>query len=93
MRKAIKKPVEITFWTYDEVIKILNDPEELEDFDKKVRYEAPFCTRLIGVDTLEGTTYNFDKGWVLIKGIKGEYYPCEGEIFKKTYNLKEIYND
>lgn len=36
------------------------------------------------IDTLEGqmTAYNGD--WI-IKGVKGEFYPCKADIFEATY--------
>ena len=36
------------------------------------------------VITLEGTLNISDGSWI-IKGIKGEFYPCEPDIFEKTY--------
>lgn len=42
----------------------------------------------IKVKTLEGTSYTVPKGYWIIKGVNGEFYPCENSIFKKTY--KEV---
>ena len=36
------------------------------------------------VDTLEGTMRAGD-GDYLVKGVEGEFYPCRGDIFEKTY--------
>ena len=36
------------------------------------------------IKTLEGDM-NVSKGDYIIKGIKGEFYPCKEDIFKKTY--------
>ena len=36
------------------------------------------------IKTLEGDM-NVSKGGYIIKGIKGEFYPCKEDIFKKTY--------
>jgi hypothetical protein len=30
-----------------------------------------------------------DKGDYIIKGIKGEYYPCKPDIFELTYDAEE----
>lgn len=38
----------------------------------------------IKINTLEGE-YTVTKGWWIIKGIKGELYPCKDEIFINTY--------
>lgn len=40
------------------------------------------------VFTLEGDMYA-DKGDYIIKGIKGEFYPCKPDIFKATYEEVE----
>lgn len=38
------------------------------------------------VKTLEGTSYPVDpEKDVIIRGIKGEYYPCKRDIFEQTY--------
>lgn len=36
------------------------------------------------IKTLEGTMFA-KKGDYIIKGIKGEFYPCKPDIFGKTY--------
>lgn len=38
------------------------------------------------IDTLEGTMEVREEDWI-IKGIKGEFYPCKPDIFKETYDL------
>ncbi len=37
------------------------------------------------IDTLEGAMIARDGDWI-IRGVKGELYPCKPEIFEKTYN-------
>jgi hypothetical protein len=39
------------------------------------------------IKTLEGTSYMLDKNDYIIKGIKGEFYPCKPDIFEMTYEL------
>jgi hypothetical protein len=39
------------------------------------------------VRTLEGSSYNVPEGYIIIRGVEGEYYPCEPKIFEKTYNI------
>lgn len=39
----------------------------------------------VAIKTLEGTSYNVTKGDWIIKGIKGEFYPCKPDIFQATY--------
>lgn len=38
----------------------------------------------ITVSTLEGTMTANPKDWI-IKGVKGEFYPCKPDIFEATY--------
>lgn len=42
------------------------------------------------VDTLEGPL-NISEGDWIIKGIKGEHYPCKPDIFEATYELCDGY--
>lgn len=37
------------------------------------------------VHTLEGTSYRLEEGDWIIKGVKGEFYPCKPDIFEATY--------
>ena len=41
------------------------------------------------IETLEGT-HRANVGDYIIKGVKGELYPCKSDIFEMTY---EIFND
>lgn len=43
----------------------------------------------IEIDTLEGTMRAHPGDWI-IKGVKGEFYPCKPDIFEATY---EAHND
>jgi hypothetical protein len=38
------------------------------------------------IDTLEGTMTASEGDWI-IKGVKGEFYPCKPDIFERTYAL------
>ncbi len=48
--------------------------------------DGPYLKLLI--DTLEGTMAT-DPGDYIIKGIKGEIYPCKPDIFEATYEVAE----
>ena len=84
--KYIKKPVVVEAFHYR---RYCTDYRDLESF----------CgDSLIGVDercspiikTLEGEVSLYDDCYV-IKGIKGEFYPCQKEIFEMTYeSLKRM---
>lgn len=39
--------------------------------------------------TLEGTMQGEPGDWI-IRGIKGEYYPCKPDIFEATYEAMEV---
>jgi hypothetical protein len=39
---------------------------------------------IIAIDTLEGTMYADPGDWI-IRGAKGEFYPCKPDIFDATY--------
>lgn len=38
------------------------------------------------VKTLEGTSYAVTGEDVIIRGVKGEYYPCKKDVFYQTYD-------
>lgn len=42
----------------------------------------------ITIETLEGTMLCMPNDWV-IKGVKGEFYPCKPDIFDVTYEETE----
>jgi hypothetical protein len=73
--KYRKKPVVIDAWPWPKI------PEGApvvvcEDTDEQV------------VKTLEGVMERAHGDW-LIRGVKGEYYPCKPDIFEATYEAAE----
>lgn len=46
----------------------------------------PLHEQVIDIQTLEGEM-RADVGDWIIKGVKGEFYPCEPEIFDLTYEV------
>lgn len=70
-----KKPVEVEAvqWTGE-------NWQEIKDFAGS---DVAFDGRLY-VFTLEGTL-KADIGDYIIKGVKGEFYPCKPDVFEKTY--------
>lgn len=42
--------------------------------------------QVLGIDTLEGVMNAHPGDWI-IKGVKGEFYPCKPDIFEATYDL------
>ena len=51
---------------------------------KPVVIEAYQTDREVFIETLEGTM-KADVGDWIIKGVKGEYYPCKPDVFNMTY--------
>lgn len=51
------------------------------------RFEDHFLLKEKGfkVKTLEGSSYAISPGDYIIRGVRGEYYPCKPDIFKETY--------
>ncbi len=76
-KKYRKKPVviEAVEWTgdnYKECSDFIGD-----NFNNTLNYP--------NIKTLEGDM-RVSKGDYIIKGIKGEFYPCKPDIFKQTYD-------
>lgn len=42
--------------------------------------------RGLSIETLEGVMHVSPGDWV-IRGVKGEYYPCKPDIFRASYDL------
>ena len=77
IKKFRKKPVviETVQWTG-------HNTKEIFDFvgiDNIIAYASYFM-----IKTLEGNHKVRTNDWV-IKGIKGEFYPCKPDIFEETY--------
>lgn len=84
MQKFRKKPVvieavQITDKTFD-------DPHPNPEHLKGVIYDPQ--ARCVYINTLEGT-HRGDVGDWIIRGIKGELYPCKPDIFDATYDKVE----
>lgn len=96
MPKYRKKPVvvEAIQWTGSNLEEIRNFvgsdliEEYVELFDIKRTLKEMLVD--IAIDTLEGTM-RVDYGDYIIKGVKGELYPCKPDIFLKTY--EEVIED
>jgi hypothetical protein len=91
MPKYRKKPVVIEAWRLetDENGYVVPHPPWINDALMKgtVWYQggtAPYMT----IETLEGDMRANIGDWI-IKGVKGELYPCKHEIFEATYEKAE----
>jgi hypothetical protein len=88
MSKFRKKPVVIEAKLFNQVT--IYEQEMLADWCKgKLRgYQLPADNRVIQIDTLEGEIEASWGDWI-IKGVKGEFYPCKPDIFEMTYERVE----
>lgn len=89
--KARKKPVVISCWPVVELLELAKDgfthlPDEVRAayLEGKIDFEPEY----IAVATMEGIM-QAGPGWMLIQGVAGEWYPCEDEIFHRTYDVIE----
>ncbi len=82
MSKFKKKPIEVEAWLF-------KDHKSCFDRFKKmgipIKYDYQHSPDNCFIPTLEGNMYISDGDWV-IKGIKGEFYPCKPDIFEATYD-------
>lgn len=81
MAKYKKKPVEIeaVLWDGNKVSEVTPWINEAFKNDTIMRYGDK-----VVINTLEGQL-SANPGDYIIKGIKGEIYPCKPDIFNKTY--------
>lgn len=57
--------------------------DEIEAFAEEVSWLESMPPIAV-ISTPEGTMYAEAGCWI-IKGVKGEFYPCKDEVFKMTY--------
>ena len=80
-----KKPVFIEAMRWDGSITSADAIEKWSNGQTKCRAASfPPCRVGIFIPTLEGEM-RADPGDWIIKGVKGEFYPCKPDIFETTY--------
>lgn len=80
--KAVKKPIELEYFQFTSMQDFhLKDLGAFVGEPVEVDYKAP-C---IYIKTLEGKM-KANLGDYIIKGFKGECYPCKQSIFENTYS-------
>ena len=89
MKQYRKKPVTIEAVQFDglnptEIKDFVGENCEVEIYDNDV---TPPVARIV-IHTLEGDM-EVSKGDYVIKGVKGEFYPCKPGIFQQTYESAE----
>ena len=86
--KYRKKPVVIeALQFFDDVDTLTNLSRFINDQDLRFSYEDPENPKL-KIETLEGVM-EASVGDYIIKGVKGEFYPCKPDIFLATYDPAE----
>lgn len=84
-RRFRKKPVEV------EAVKFLGSSTDMaaikvwmDGGEYHYQSVATCDLRTLEIDTLEGTMTAQPGDWI-IRGVKGEFYPCKPDIFEATY--------
>lgn len=84
MPKFRKKPIVIEAMQWDGTTK--SGDEIIVWSDHLVQWLAGWDARLV-VATMEGVMEVAPKDWI-IRGVKGEFYPCKPDIFDETYIIE-----
>ena len=86
--KYRKKSVIIEAFQFtDDEPETLIELQEFMDRDVRVSYKNPE-NPVLKIETLEGVM-DASIGDYIIKGVRGEFYPCKPDIFKATYEEAE----
>lgn len=89
MARYVKKPIEIDAFRWT------GGPDQTEDPEWIVAAIKAGQVKFVGtqrgqprmtIETLEGTMIARPGDWVL-RGVKGEIYPCRDDIFRETYEV------
>lgn len=92
MPKFIKKPIEIEAiqwnrWNLQEIKEFVGDSLVYEYYDAAWEVSKGPAMVDMKIKTLEGEM-QVSVGDYIIKGVKGEFYPCKPDIFEMTYESK-----
>ena len=93
MAKYTKKPIEIEAiqWTglnLEEIKSFVGESLQYEIIDAAWRVGKGAPRVYMVIITLEGDMH-VSVGDYIIKGVKGEFYPCKPDIFEQTYEALE----
>lgn len=84
--KAVKKPIPIDWFKHDS-----SSNQELLSWIKSFGQDPDEHLALEGgelkIKTMEGHSYGVPDGYIIIRGIKGEFYPCDPEVFRNSYDI------
>ena len=84
MAKYRKKPVVIDAIQVDDT-----NLDTLVEWVQQHNHESNYSQGSIYIRTLEGTMRADKDDWI-IKGVKGEFYPCKPDVFAATYEPVEV---
>lgn len=89
---ATKKPILINWFCWNCNFEDLHDWVHDCEYPKRTNLDLffEFNDTTLKVKILEGTSYDVPEGYIIIRGIEGEYYPCEPKIFEKTYDIIKV---
>lgn len=81
-----KKPVEISAVLFDGTLQSVQSfiPSDILEYKEFDRVNTTLIPPTILISTLEGQM-TAQVGDYIIKGVRGEFYPCKPHIFKETY--------
>lgn len=85
MSQYRKKPVVIDAIQWDGSLEMAEKIIKLEGIDALLRFNVITNAPELAIKTLEGI-HNVSPQDYIIKGVKGEYYPCKPDIFEATYD-------
>ena len=89
---ATKRPIPIDWFEWkDQNYQELN--QWLNRFDEELENHPSFTLNShydLKIETLEGSSYKVPNNYIIIRGIQGEFYPCDPEIFRTSYNAKLV---
>lgn len=81
--KYRKKPIEVEAVQWNG-----HNLKEIFVFTKSNKIANDFLENYLEIKTLEGIMKAEIGDWI-IKGIKGEFYPCKDDIFKMSYESED----
>lgn len=88
MPKFRKKPIVVEAVLFDghnaSEIQAFTGPNRFEMVDEEDRYDDPECVGSV-FDILHSTWVGVMAGQWVIRGVKGEFYPCDAEVLAATY--------
>ena len=87
IKRYCKRPVTIHAiqWTGENTLEVVEFCHKFQVREKVDVYQSKYK---LEIETLEGTI-NASVGDFIIKGVKGEVYPCKPDIFNLTYEIVE----